>query len=194
MTNFTGWLTPGFTQNAPFSGNEQVNLDTELSQGSAPQTAMTSLIALAVALQWLNQALDKTPVSGSRYYVGITIGSQVTLTGIRVKVGGTGGTDLWIAELHDSTGALVATSATAGTTAGTANQWQDLAFTSTYLAVPGTYYIAVQTNGTTAKIATYGSPDLPLVDGSATGSFGTGASITPPTTYTANLGPIAMVY
>lgn len=190
----SGWLTPGFPQNGPFTGSEQVNLDTELSQGSAPQSTMSSLVALATALQWLNQALDKTPVSGSRYYVGVTLGTQVTLTGIRVKVGGTGGTDLWIAELHDSTGALVATSTTSGTTAGTANQWQDLAFTAAYTAAPGTYYIAVQTNGTTAKIATYGSPDLPLVTGSATGSFGTGAAITPPTTYTSNLGPIALVY
>ena len=52
-------------------------------------------------------------------------------------VGGTGGTDKWIAELHDSAGNLLATSATAGVTAGTAGQWMQLPFTAAYSAPPG---------------------------------------------------------
>jgi hypothetical protein len=88
----------------------------------------------------------------------------------------------------------VATSTTSGTTAGTANNWQQIAFTATYTAVPGTYYIAVQSNGTTAKFAVLDSPVSSLTTGSATGTFGTGAAITPPTTYTVNLGPMALPY
>lgn len=189
-----GWLTPGSPQNAPFTGSEQLPLDTELSSGANPQSSMSSLIALAAALKWMAKEQDKTTVAGTRYYVGMTLGSPALLTGIRALVGSTGGTDNWLAELHDSTGALVATSTTSGTTAGTANEFQNLAFTAQYQAAAGTYYIAVQSNGTTAKLATYGSLNLPLVTGSATGTFGTGAAITPPTTYTANLGPIALVY
>lgn len=189
-----GWLTPGFPQLSVFTGSEQFPLDTEITAGSPPQSAMTTLMALAAALKWANSAQDKTTVAGSRYYVGITLGSPQTLTGIQSMVGSTGGTDLWIFELHNSLGVLVATTTTDGTTAGTANLFQRIAFTAAYAAAAGNYFIAVQSNGTTAKVSTYASPGLPLVTGSATGVFGTGAAITPPTTYTANLGPIAQVY
>lgn len=190
----SGWLTPGFPQLSVFTGNEQINLDTQLSQGAAPQSAQTNLIQLATALKWLSASADKTTVAGTRYFVGVDIGSDTLLTGIEVLVGGTGGTDLWIFELHDSTGALVATTATAGTTAGTANTFQRIAFTAPYEATAGQYFIVVQSNGTTAKPAVYSSAGLSLLTGSSAGVFGTGAAITPPTTYTASMGPVAQVY
>jgi hypothetical protein len=190
----SGLYNNGLPQNSVFTGSEILNLDTQLTAGQPPQSSMSSLVQLATAIKYLNHSLDKTMVAGTRYYVGITLGTAALLTGIEALVGSTGGTDLWNFELHDSTGATVATSLLTGTTAGTANTFQRLAFTSTYQAAAGTYYIAVQSNGTTAKLGTYASAGLPLVTGSATGTLGTPASITPPTTYTANLGPIAQVY
>lgn len=190
----SGLLTNGLVQNPLFTGLEQLNLDTELSAGAYPQSVMSTLMQLATTLKWLNTAQDKTMVAGTRYYVGVTLGAPALLTGIQVLVGSTGGSDLWTFELHDSTGALVATSLATGTTAGTANTFQRLAFTAQYQAAVGTYYLVAQSNGTTAKLGTYASAGLPLVTGSATGTLGTGAAITPPTTYTANLGPIASVY
>lgn len=190
----SGWLTPGFGQLPTFTGVEQMSLDTQISYGSPPQTAMTSSLALAVALDYLSRASNRTTVAGTRYYVGISIGYNALLTGVQLLMGGTGGTDNLIVELHDSTGALVATSTTSGTTAGTANTWQRIAFTAQYQAAPGTYYIAVQSNGTTATPAVFSSPGLQIVVGSATGTFGTGAAITPPTTYSTGVGPVAMVY
>lgn len=190
----SGWLTPGFPQLGVFTGSEQLNLDTELTQGSAPQSAMSTTLQLAAAMSWLSASADRTTVAGSRYFSSYVIGSPVLLTGIAVKIGGTGGTDSWIFELHNSAGALVATSTTSGTTAGTANTWQRIAFTAQYQAQPGTYFIAVQSNGTTAKPAVYQSPGVPVLTGSATGTFATGAAITPPTTYTAGVGPVALVY
>lgn len=189
-----GWLTPGFPQLDVFTGAEQINLDTELSSGANPQSAMSTTMQLATALKWMAASVDLTPVAGSRYYSSFTLGSDATLTGIAQLIGGTGGTDLWIFELHNSAGTLVATSATAGTTAGTANTWQRLAFTAPYEATAGDYFLAIQSNGTTAKPAAYSSAGLPIFTGSATGVFGTGAAITPPTTYTASLGPVALVY
>lgn len=189
-----GWLTQGFPQLSVFTGSEQLPLDTELSSGAAPQSAMSSLMQLAAALKWMAASTDQTTVAGTRYYSSITLGSDATLTGIAALVGGTGGTDNWIFELHDADGALVATTATAGTTAGTANTWQRIAFTAAYEAAAGDYFIAVQSNGTTAKPAVYSSAGLPIFTGSATGTFGTGAAITPPTTYTASRGPVALVY
>lgn len=189
-----GLITNGLPQLAQPSGSELMYFDTNLSQGAAPQDAMSSLAEAAIMFRQFGASADKTTVAGSRYYRSILIGSPKVLTGVDVLVGGTGGTDSWLVELHDSTGALVATSTTSGVTAGTANTWQQFAFTATYSAAPGTYYIVVQSNGTTAKLAALDSPVSPLVTGSATGSFGTGASITPPTTYTVNLGPMALPY
>lgn len=190
-----GWLSPGFPQLSVFTGSETIApIDTQLSGGAAPQSASSTLMQLATAFKWLNASADKTTVAGTRYYGSITLGNDALLTGIEALVGGTGGTDLWIFELHDSAGALVATTAIAGTTAGTANTWQRIAFTAPYEAVAGEYFIAVQSNGTTAKPAVYSSPGLPIFSGSAAGTFGTGAAITPPTTYTASLAPVAQVY
>jgi len=187
-------LYPGFTQLSVFTGVEELLVDTELASGANPQSSISSLMQLAAALKWMAASTDQTTVAGTRYYSSITLGNDATLTGIAALVGGTGGTDNWIFELHDSTGALVATTATAGTTAGTANTWQRIAFTAAYEASAGNYFIAVQSNGTTAKPAVYSSPGLPIFTGSATGTFGTGAAITPPPTYTASRGPVALVY
>jgi hypothetical protein len=190
-----GWITNGVPNNTIYTGAELWDMDTQNANGSNPQTATTNTVQLAAAISYFGQVKDKTMVSGSRYYSSINIGFPATLTGIQALVGTTGGTDSWIFELHGPTGLLLATTATAGTTAGTASTWQRIAFTATYsLTVPGTYYIAVQSNGTTAKLATLNSDVNPTLTGSATGVFGTGASITVPTTYTANLGPMAMVY
>lgn len=196
----SGYSTNGLNYGAVFTGDEQAAFDTQAASGASPQSIAIPVQQLATLALFYGNTKDKTTVAGSRYYVSYVVGGNnpntgtTTLTGVNVLIGGTGGTDLWIAELHDSTGALVATSTTDGTTAGTAASWQQLAFTATYEAAPGTYYIALQSNGTTAKPATYNSPTSTLVTGSATGVFATGAAITPPTTYTANLGPVAFVY
>ncbi len=190
-----GWTTNGVGNLAQITGAEQTSYDTELASGTNPQTVSITAQYLANAFLYYGQVKDKTMVSGTRYYSSISIGIPGILTGIQALVGTTGGTDSWIFELHSPTGVLLATTATAGTTAGTLSTWQRIAFTATYnLTVPGTYWIAVQSNGNTAKLATLNSDANSTLTGSATGSFGTGASITPPTTYTANLGPMAMVY
>ncbi len=188
-----GWITNGVPAFNQFSGAELFDLDTQVSNGANPQTGSTNLVQLAAALSYFSQVKDKTMVAGTRYYSSINIGFPAVLTGIQALVGTTGGTDTWVYELHGPTGLLLA--ASAATTAGTASTWQRLAFTSTYtLTVPGTYFLVVQSNGTTAKLATLNRDVNPTLTGSATGTQGTAASITPPTTYTANLGPMAMVY
>jgi hypothetical protein len=190
-----GWLANGVPQQTLWTGNEFDSFDTEIASGANPQTAASSLVQQIAANLYFGQVKDKTMVSGSRYYSSIQLGFPAILTGIQVLIGGTGGTDNWLVELHNAAGTMIATSALAGALVGTANTWQRFAFTATYtLTVPGQYFIAVQSNGTTAKLATLNSDVNPTLTGSATGVFGTSASITAPTTYTANLGPMAMVY
>jgi hypothetical protein len=191
-----GWITNGTPALTAAYGLEQTNFDTTFANGSNPQSASAPIAQLVNWISFFGNTLDKTMVSGTRYYTSIVVGNPQVVTGISALVGTTGGTDSWIFELHSPTGVLLATTATGGTTAGTASTWQQIAFTATYtITIPGVYYLAVQGNGTTAKLATINAPThTGIVTGSATGSFGTGASITPPTTYTANLGPRALLY
>lgn len=189
-----GLLTNGLAQLGKFTGSEQIYLDTELASGAAPQDAMSALVPYATYLKFAAKEQDKTMVAGTRYYVGVQVGAAITVTGIAALVGSTGGTDSWDFEIHDVNGVTLATTLLAGTTAGTANTFQEIALTAPITLQPGTYFIAVQSNGTTAKLGTYSSAGLPLITGSATGTLGTPANFTPATTYTANLGPIALFY
>lgn len=190
-----GWLTDGIQQLVSATGAETFSADTNIANGANPQTGAYSMQQLALATSFYNTKLDKTMVAGTRYFTSVNIQTPQIFTGMSVEVGGTGGTDLWDFELHSPTGALLATTLATGTTAGVANTWQQIAFTATYnLTVPGTYWLVVQSNGTSAKFASVNSPTSTLLTGSAAGTLGTGASITPPTTYTANLGPRALLY
>ncbi len=202
-----GWLTDNVLNLPTLTGNERVSVDTQLASGANPQTAALDIVRISTAALYYGSHGSKTLVAGSRYFVGYPVGygganpegivtpsAPTLITGVNVLIGGTGGTDNWLAELHDANGVLVATSATAGALVGTAGTWQQFAFTSAYSALPALYFIAIQTNGTTATLAVYNSPTSPLLTGTATGTFGTGAAITPPTTYTASDGPDSFLY
>lgn len=83
----------------------------------------------------------------------VDILQRSTLTGIGYLIGTTGGTDKAIAVLYDSRGNPLAWSAVAGTTVGTANTYQELAFTVPFEVVdPGRHFIGIITNGTTATL------------------------------------------
>lgn len=176
------------------SGAESIYLDGPTVAGQGAQCVSLSLAQLALETAYYNNTRSKTMVAGTRYYTQLNIGVPVTLTGLQALVGGTGGTDNWLVELHNAAGVSVANSALAGATAGTAGTWQQFAFTTPYAALAGTYFVVVQSNGTTATLGTLNSPINPLITGSATGTFGTVASFTPATTYTANLGPAVLAY
>jgi hypothetical protein len=141
---------------------------------------------------------SKTPVATETYYAEVFVPRSVTLTGVSYLIGGTGGTDKAVGAIYASAGgAVLAQSAAAGATVGTNDTFQDLAFTATYAAAgPARYWIAVQINGTTARLRTIAaSTFVDVLTKKSTGdTFGTLASLTVPTTFTADLGPIACVY
>ena len=134
-------------------------------------------------------------VAGTVYYTEIFIPANKTLTGVSVLNGATVGTDNLIVALYNNAGTLVANSALAGTLSAGANAFQDIPFTATYAAVgPGRYWVSVSCNGTTATTRRIAANTFLNRTGSAVGVFGTLAAITPPTTFTADVGPIAAVY
>lgn len=190
-----GWLTDGVPQLTQTTGSETFNCDTNGANGTSPQMGAVSLQQLANLLSFYENGLSKTMVAGSIYYSSINIGFPATLTGLGVRLGTTGGTDNWAVALYGPTGTLLANSNLSGTLAGTASTWQQIPFTATYnLLVPGNYFVALQSNGTTATFDAMNAVTSPIFTGSKTGAFGTFTSITPPTTYTANLGPRMLAY
>lgn len=133
-------------------------------------------------------------VSGSIYWAALLIPMNVTLTGVIFTVG-TGGTDKWIGALYNSSGALIANTLLTGTTSGTSATKQAIPFTGTVaVSGPSVYYIALQSNGATNTYRAFANTVEGFITGSTTGSFGTLPSITPGTTYTANIGPFASTY
>jgi len=124
----------------------------------------------------LNAGTDTATVAGTIYYNAVYVRQGMTVTSVGINVGSVGGTDLWIAVIYGPDGNKIATSTTAGTTAGTANSMQEIALTAPInLRGPQLYYVALQSNGTTAKVR------LGVANGSRagsqTGAFATIAAI-----------------
>ena len=132
--------------------------------------------------------------NGTVYVSELWLPVNKTLTGAGWLIGTTGGSDKAIVSLYSATGTLLANSTTSGVTVGTGNTFQSIAFTATYAAVMGKYFVGYCANGTTATFQTYSIAGSPFMAGSGTQTFGTPASITAPTTFTANQGPICFVY
>ncbi len=211
-----GFLTEGLPALALFTGSEEINADTQLAAGAIPQSEKIAIYKLAMLMTTMLNTLSKTMVSGTFYYSQINVGFSYTpvprgsaiaensynITGINIPVGSTGGTDTFHVWVWNSAGVVIGRSATAGVTAGTALTIQQIPLyqpdgstVGPITITSGTYYIGVQSNGTTAKFLAINSPIWPLNTGSQTGTAGTSAAIASiATTYTANLGPMASFY
>lgn len=135
---------------------------------------------------------DATPVSTEVYIAQVFIPANCTVTGVSVFNGSVASGNIKVG-LCDSTGAVVATSAS--TAMSGTDAYQRIAFTSTYAAKgPATYYVVQFVDNNTARINTHTFGDFRT--GKQTGqTFATGfTTITPPTTFTTALGPIASLY
>lgn len=149
----------------------------------------------------LSGGTNSTPTDGSVYVTNLIVPThrrlhERTLTGVTYRIGTVGGTDKAIAALFDENGKVLATSALAGVTVGTAATAQSLPFTSQVKAKPGEYFVGLQFNGNTARFQTVpASPAGPVLSTEVTGgTFGTIVDITPPSTFTADKAPVISVY
>lgn len=126
----------------------------------------------------------------------INLPYSMVMTGIGV-LNGTAHTDnIWVL-LYDSSGKVLATSATAGAASSGDSVYQKLNFTSKYYAVgPARYFGCWGANGTTATVRHMltGINDTQFA-GAVTGQvFGTAANITPPSSFTTAKGPYLEVF
>ena len=138
---------------------------------------------------------------GDRHFSQIYVPYTTTVTGIFYLIGSVGGTDSVIVDLYTHAGVLVTggTSLTAGGDAevlvGTAAQIQGVPFEDGTITLnPGSYFISVQFDGTTAKYAAYETTGSLFIADTDAGTFGTAASLTPGTAYVDDEGPIGGIY
>lgn len=139
---------------------------------------------------------NTVPVAGTIYWAEVYLDCMKSITGIGVLNGGTVGTNKYVLALYDNKGALLANTALAGVLTSGANAFQEIAFTaiSTFVK-PGRYWIAVQMNGVTDRFRSIAvSTFLNVRTTSAAGAFGTLTALSVPSTFTADVGPVAYVY
>ena len=139
---------------------------------------------------------NTTDVAGQFWITDIYIPVTMSISKIGFLQGGTATTDKVLVALYGPTGTLLTTSALAGVTLSGANTFQEQTLLAAQtLLGPGTYYIAVQGNGTAAgAIQTLASPNIQNRTAILAGAFGTvPATITIPTTWTTGQAPVVYV-
>jgi hypothetical protein len=138
---------------------------------------------------------DTACTNGTAYVGAVFLPKNSVITGISYLIGSVGGTDKVVASLHSNTGALLANSAVAGATVGTAETVQNVELIQPYeVKGPMTYFVGLTFNGTTAKFRTIpAQTQAGEIGNGVTQTFGTPASFTAPTTFTANKVPVAFL-
>ena len=135
---------------------------------------------------------DATPSVTETYVCEVFVPANATLTGVSIFNGSATGSGNVTVFLADSTGTVVASSAS--TAISGTDAYQRLPFSTAYPAKgPATYYVATQYNNTGSRFNTHIFGDFRA--GKLTGTvYGTLVSFTAPTTFTTGLGPIASLY
>jgi len=134
---------------------------------------------------------DTTPSVTETYIAEVFVAANCTCTGISIFNGSAVAGNIKAAIATSSGAVLVQTASTAAS--GT-DAYQDLALSaSTTLYGPATYYVLLQCNNTGYRFNshTFGRFRASKKTGETYGTFTT---ITPPTTFTTGVGPIATLY
>lgn len=149
------------------------------SGGMAPSTTTTGT--------------DTTPVVTETYIAEVFVEANCTLTGVAVLNGSAVAGNMQIS-LADSTGAPIAAAQTASTAVAGTAAYQKVPFVTPYAAKgPAKYFILLQNNNVANRYRSHilGNFGASKKTGETYGVF---TAVTPPTTFTTNLGPIADTY
>ncbi len=170
-----------------------------IPDGSAVQPALIKVCTVPIGSVAYGSFGTSTTASATvEYTANVFVPQTMLATGITNLNGSavdTGSKKIVI--LHDMAGNLIANSATAGTAATGNDAFQAIPFTATLLVTgPAWYFVGLQddtadANGIrTIATATFNN----VIAAGPTSVFGTVGSITAPTTFTADVGPIACLY
>jgi hypothetical protein len=208
--------SPSFPQGSCTRGNElvlpRIQLTTGLFSdciggqwvnGDATQTTRQTFNLLrypdpgGTALTALETAGTAAAASTEIYCSEVDIPFSMLLTGAAVLNGTTVGTNKHFIILYDSSGNVLANSATAGTTTAGASTYQKLNFVTKYYAVgPARYFVCDGLNGTTDTIRhAITAVNDNIIGGAVTAQvFGTAAKVTLPTTFTTAKAPYVALF
>lgn len=153
--------------------------------------ASTCFHSGAVGVGAATHGTDTTPVVTETYICEVFIPINTPLTGIAILNGTAAAGNVTVA-LADSAGNIVARSASTAAS-GTA-AYQQIAFSAPFQAKgPGRYFVVLQCNNTGMRFRSHALGNFRA--GKLTGqTYGTLPNFTPPTGFTASLGPVADVY
>lgn len=173
-----------------------------LTEQLTPMTGKQKYCVLEGNLGTLSSLGTSAVATANATYVSsVFIRHPMLVAGIGVLNGATVGTDRVVYGLYAAGGGTVlatTTLASNGTITANANTFQEIALTSAYqVTKPGLYWIGWQANGTTTtrrSIATATWIDVMTLSAGTAGSAGVMATITAPTSFTADTGPIGYVY
>lgn len=144
-----------------------------------------------VAPQTTTTGTDTTPVITEEYVAQVFVPVNSLQTGIAILNGSAVAGNI-TAILYDSNGGIVANTASTAA-AGTAG-YQQIAFTApVQLKGPAKYFIGIQNSSASNRLRTHILGNFGAAKKTAQ-VYGTLTTLTPPTTFTTALGPIADLY
>jgi surface antigen len=133
---------------------------------------------------------DSTPVITETYLVELPVKQAVRSTGFANFNGSVASGNLK-AYLYNKDGKVIAS--TASTAMSGTDAFQRIPWSAPINLQPGVYYVGLQVDNTTARFNTH--PFGNFGASKKTGEvYGTGTTITPPTTFTAGQGPMGGLY
>lgn len=136
---------------------------------------------------------DTTPAVTETFIAQVDVPANMTLTGVAIFNGSAVAGNV-VVGLADSTGAPIAAAKSASTAQSGTDAFQRIPFATPYAAKgPASYFVQVQFNNTSARLNTvlFGNCSTLKQTGQV---FDTLTSFTPPTTFTASVGPYAGLY
>lgn len=147
----------------------------------------------AVGANSATMGTDTTPSVTETYIVEVFVPENATLTGVSILNGSAVAGNMRIS-LANSSGVPIAAALTASTAASGTAAFQKVPFATPYAAVgPAKYFILLQNNNTGNRFRTHAVGNFGA--SKKTGeTYGTFTTVTAPTTFTADLGPVADLY
>ncbi len=139
------------------------------------------------------QGNDTTPVVTEAYVAEVYTAHAKTVNGVAILNGSLVAGNVWVA-LYDANGVLVGSCAAAGVAQAGAAGYQNIPFTAPVRIPNGSYYAVVAFNNVGARFRSHllGVFGAGKWTGQVFGTAPVGQTV--PTTFTANLGPVASLY
>ena len=153
-------------------------------------------IAMGSAALTTYEGIGVVTAAGAVVLTEIYSPNWQTWTGAGVLNGTIVGTDNFIVGIVGTNGAVLATSALAGTLSAGASVFQNIPFITAITLAPGRYFILLQSSGVTATVRHNLAANGAFNTCSTTaGVFGTiPATVVPPATFTTAVGVISQLY